>query len=146
MIAELIALNASYKVLKTAFSNGKELLDIGTGVHDYFSAEQEVRKKLEAGEGDVVTRFKAKKALQRAEEELKFELNKESLLGYHEFLQFKADYYNEKKEAKLAEARRIATRNRNIKKGVSTFFKVLACVIVASASLFGVAIYIKGYY
>lgn len=146
MIAELAALNATYKIIKTAFSNGKDLFDMGTGAHDYFSAEQEVKKKLDAGEGDVVTRFKAKKALQRAEEELKFALNKESLLGYHEFLQFKADYYNEQKEAKLVEARRIAARNKRIKKNISTFFKVVVCVLVASASLFGVAIYVKDYY
>jgi Fe2+ transport system protein B len=148
MLAELAILNAAYGVIKTTFTNGKELLNAGTGVHDYLSAEQQVKKKLDAGEGDVVTRFKAKKALQKAEEELKFMLNKESLGGYHEWLQFKADYYNEQKEIrkkilKQQQKRKAALREKihdiiKVTFGVVAFFTVLTIV--------GVTLYVKGYY
>jgi Fe2+ transport system protein B len=148
MLAELAILNAAYGVIKTTFTNGKELLNAGTDVHDYLSAEQQVKKKLEAGEGDVVTRFKAKKALQKAEEELKFMLNKEGLLGYQEWLQFKADYYNEQKEIKRKILRQEQRRKAALREKIDAVIKVTFGVVVFFAILaaIGVTLYVKGYY
>ena len=65
MLAELAIANAAFAVIKTTLSNGRELVDAGKAVGDYFGAEKAIAKQVEAGTGDVLAAFQAKKQLQK---------------------------------------------------------------------------------
>lgn len=143
MIVELIALNSAFKVIKTTLSNGKEILDAGKSIGKFLGAEREVKKKLDAGQLSVADAFKAKNDMAKAEEELKFMLNKQSLLGYHNWIQFKAQYYRDQREAEKLASIRAARRRKAIDANISAAFKALVLVIVISAACFGVAVYLK---
>ena len=102
MLAELAIANAAFKIIKTTLSNGRELLDAGDAVGNYFKAEKDIAKAAASGKGDVLAAFQAKETLARQEEELKYMLNKQRLQGYADFIKFKAQYTRDLREAELA--------------------------------------------
>ena len=48
MLAELAAANAAFAVIKTTISNGRELVDAGQALGNYFSAKSQLAKKVES--------------------------------------------------------------------------------------------------
>ena len=145
MLAELAIANAAFQVIKQTLSNGKELADAGKAVGDYFGAEKAINVKAADGGGDnVLEIFQAKKQLEKQEEELKYMLNKQSLLGYHEFQMFKAQYTRDLRDAEKAEVRQRHQRQQAMQETAALGIKVMGIMLIIMAALFGVALYIKG--
>jgi hypothetical protein len=143
MLLELAALNAAFGVIKTTLENGKELIDAGASLGEFFGAEREVKKKLESGSLSVEDAFTAKRDLERAEAFLKEKLNTERVEGYRIWLDFKAEYYREQRAAELKERKRKAARVRKRDENVALFTKVFGTLFIIIAALFGVAFYLK---
>ena len=140
MLAELAIANAAFAVIKTTLSNGRELVDAGKAVGDYFGAEKAIAKQVEAGTGDVLAAFQAKKQLQKQEEELKFILNKQGLMGYHNFLEFKANYSREQKELQKEQARQKFLRQKKLNENLTIATKVFSIIAIVMIALFVAAL------
>ena len=144
MLAELAIANAAFQVIKNTLQNGRQLADAGKAVGEYFGAEKTIAKAAASGKGNVLAMFQAKEQLARQEEELKFMLNKQRLHGYQDFLEFKAAYSREHKEAERAIVREKAAKAKELDENLAVAMKVFGILIVIIAALFGVAVYIKG--
>ena len=141
MLAELMIANAAFKVIKTTLSNGKEIAECGSALTKYFGASQAIEQKAKLGTGDVLAAYQAKQALERQEEELAWMLNKQGLLGYYKYQQFREEFYKKQKvESKKRKARQ-AQINENINHGLIA----MGIVIVIVAAAFGVAVYLRTY-
>ena len=140
MLAELAIANAAFQVIKTTLSNGRELVDAGSAVGDYFGAEKAIAKQVEAGTGDVLAAFQAKKQLQKQEEQLKFMLNKQGLMGYHNFLEFKANYSREQKELQKEQARQKFLRQKKLNENLTIATKVFSIIAIVMIALFVAAL------
>jgi len=143
MLAELAIANAAFQVIKNTLQNGRELADAGKAVGEYFGAEKTIAKAAASGKGNVLAMFQAKEQLARQEEELKFMLNKQRLHGYQDFLEFKAAYSREQKEAERAVVREKAAKAKALDENLAVAMKVFGILIVIIAALFGVAVYVR---
>ena len=112
MLAELVAANAAYGVIKEALANGGEIYQLGQKLVGYFDASAEIEKKAqESGKGDMEA-FMAKEQLRAQEEELK------QLFIYQGRPGLWTDWLTFKRDAKLAreqEARVLRARARKRK-------------------------------
>jgi len=144
VLAELAIANAAFQVIKQTLSNGKELMDAGDSLGKYFKAEKDIAKAAAKKSGNVLEAFQAKEQLARQEAELKYMLNKQRIQGYADFLQFKAQYSRDAKEAAKEEARLRHKRNKAIEENITIGLQAMGILFVIIAALFGVALYIKG--
>jgi len=141
MLAELMVANAAFAVIKQTLSNGKEIADAGSALTKYFGASQAIEQKAKLGTGDVLAAYQAKQALERQEAELAWMLNKQGLLGYYKYQQFREEFNRKQKvESKKRKARQ-AQINENINHGLIA----LGIVIIIVGAAFGVAIYLRTY-
>ena len=144
MLAELMVANAAFKVIKQTLSNGRELMDAGQAVNAYFGAEKAINIKAANSSGtDVLEAFQAKKQLEKQEEELKFILNKQSLLGYHEFQQFKAQFSRDRKEAEKERLRKKAASAKALQENLGIAIKIASVLLLIMGALFGVTLYLR---
>ena len=144
MLAELMAANAAFSIIKKTLCNGKELLDAGAAVTDYFGASSAINKEVASkGKTNALEAYQAQQQLMRQEEELKQMLNKQSMMGYHDFLQFKAQFARDQKEVAKVQARKKYQRAAAIEENITIAIKVFAILAVILATLFGVAIYLR---
>jgi hypothetical protein len=144
MLAELAIANAAFAVIKQTLMNGKEISDAGKAVGDYFTSEKEIQIQAANGSGDnLLEAYQAKQHLQKQEEDLKFMLNKQGLMGYHNFLQFKANYTREQKELQKVALRKKIASAKAFEENLNIAVKVFGILAVIMASLFGVAIYLR---
>jgi hypothetical protein len=141
MLIELMAANAAFAVIKQTLSNGKEIADAGSALTKYFSASQAIEKKAKLGTGDVLAAYQAKQAIERQEKELEFMLNKQGLLGYYKYQQFRDEFHKKQKDASKKQKVRQAKINSNINDGLIA----LGIVIIILAATFGVAFYLRTY-
>ena len=144
MIAELMVANAAFKVIKQALTNGKELFDVAEATSKYFKAENDIAKEVATkGKGSALEAYQAQQQLRKQEDELKYMLNKQGLLGYANFLQFKAEWARDQKEqAKLA-ARKRHQRAKALEANITIGLKVMSTLLIILAALFGVALYVR---
>ena len=144
MLAELAIANAAFSVIKQTLANGRELADAGKAVGAYFNAEKDIQIQAANGSSDnLLEAFQAKKQLEKQEAELKFMLNKQSLLGYHEFQMFKAQFSRDRKEAEKVALRKKMASAKAFEENLNIAVKVFGILAVIMASLFGVAIYLR---
>jgi|TARA_R110000772_G_scaffold204433_1_gene314549 hypothetical protein len=141
MLAELMVANAAFAVIKQTLSNGKEIADAGSALTKYFSASQSIQQKAKMGTGDVLAAYQAKQAIERQEKELEFMLNKQGLLGYYKYQQFRDEFHNNQKQAAKKRKVQQAKLNSNINDGL----KAMGIVIIIMAACFGVAYYVGTY-
>ena len=142
MLAELAIANAAFQVIKQTLSNGKEIADAGSALTKYFSASQSIQQKAKMGTGDVLAAYQAKQAIERQEKELEFMLNKQGLLGYYKYQQFRDEFHNNQKQAAKKRKVQQAKLNSNINDGL----KAMGIVIIIMAACFGVAYYLGTYW
>jgi len=142
VLAELAIANAAFGAIKQALSNGKELFEAGDAVNDYFKAENTLAKEVEKrGKVSALEAYQAQQQLRKQEEELKFMLNKQGLLGYSNFLQFRAEWARDQKEqAKLA-LRKKHQRAKAREANLTLALKVGGIILLIMGALFGVAFY-----
>ena len=143
MLAELAIANAAFKIIKTTLSNGNELFSAGKAVTDYFGAEKDIAKAAASGKGNALEAYQAQQQLRKQEDELKYMLNKQGLLGYHNFLEFKAKFSREQKEVARLEAHKRHTRQAAIQENISVGLKAMGIIVIIIAALFGVALYLR---
>ena len=141
MLAELMIANAAFKVIKTTLSNGKEIADAGSALTKYFGASQAIEQKAKLGTGDVLAAYQAKQALERQEKELEFMLNKQGLLGYYKYQQFRDESHKKQK----ADAKKRKTRQAKINSNINDGLIAMGIVIMILAAAFGIFYYIRTY-
>ena len=145
MLAELAIANAAFKVIKQALINGKDILDAGEAAGKYFKASSDIAKEVETkGKGSALEAYQAQQQLRKQEDELKYMLNKQGLLGYANFVQFRAEWSRDQKEQVKLEARRKYQRAKALEENISIGLKVGGTLLLIMGALFGVAIYLKG--
>ena len=144
MLAELMVANAAFKVIKQALSNGKELFDVAESASQYFKAENDIAKEVESkGKGSALEAYQAQQQLRKQEDELKYLLNKQGLLGYANFLQFKAEWSRDQKEQVRLAARKKHQRAKALEANITIGLKVGGTLLLIMAALFGVALYLR---
>ena len=144
MLAELAIANAAFSVIKQALSNGKQLLDVADATSKYFKAENDIAKEVATkGKGSALEAYQAQQQLRKQEDELKYLLNKQGLLGYANFLQFKAEWSRDQKEQARLEARRRHQRAEALEENITAGLKALAILTMVMGAAFGVAVYLK---
>tara|TARA_R110000851_G_scaffold176174_1_gene322780 strand:- start:1113 stop:1541 length:429 start_codon:yes stop_codon:yes gene_type:complete len=139
VLAELAIANAAFKIIKTTLSNGKEIADAGSALTKYFGASQSIQQKAKLGTGDVLAAYQAKQAIERQEKELEFMLNKQGLLGYYKYQQFKEEFNRKQK----AEVRKRVAEQKALEDNITLAIKVMGILLVIVAALFGVALYLR---
>ena len=146
MLAEIALANSLYKVVSTAFKNGKSIYEMGSQLTDYFSATHEVQKKA----GDSSSKGTALEAYQFAEQQriqranLEWHMKKSRLNGWTDFVRFEAEWHRERREEEAAVIKKKARQAAKLQKDVALGINVGICMILALGLLFGIAIYIKG--
>tara|TARA_B110000238_G_scaffold2130_1_gene2081 strand:+ start:379 stop:807 length:429 start_codon:yes stop_codon:yes gene_type:complete len=140
MLAELAIANAAFAVIKTTLANGKEIADAGSALTNYFSASQSIQQKAKMGTGDVLAAYQAKQAIEKQEKELEFMLNKQGLLGYYKYQQFRDDFFKKQKDA----AKKQIVKSNKRKDNLATGFLVTIIIMAVLSTFVGVLIYIKG--
>ena len=144
MLAELAIANAAFGVIKQALSNGKELFDVAESASQYFKAENDIAKEVEAkGKGSALEAYQAQLQLRKQEDELKYMLNKQGLLGYSNFLQFKAEWSRDQKEQVKLAARKKHQQAKALEANIALGLKVMGTLLLILGALFGVAIYLR---
>ena len=141
MLAELILLNSAFGVIKETVTNGKDLLDAGASLGQFFGAERAVKKKLEAGKLSVEDAFAAKRDLEKAEVELKYILNKERIGGYMIWLEFKTEYYRDQRASEKLELRKRRKRANALQANLAIGIKAGLIILIIMGALFGVALH-----
>ena len=140
MLAELAIANAAFAVIKTTLANGKEIADAGSALTKYFGASQSIQQKAKMGTGDVLAAYQAKQAIEKQEKELEFMLNKQGLLGYYKYQQFRDEFFKKQKDAAVKKRVKAKKLQGNLEVGfIITFFAV-----VFIGAFVGVLVYIKG--
>ena len=140
MLAELAIANAAFQVIKQTLANGKEIADAGSALTKYFGASQSIQQKAKMGTGDVLAAYQAKQAIEKQEKELEWMLNKQGLLGYYKYQQFRDDFFKQQKDA----AKKQRVRAKKIKSNVETGFLVTLLTVLFLGAFVGLLIYIKG--
>ena len=141
MLAELAIANAAFSVIKQTLANGREVADAGSALTKYFGASQAIEQKAKLGTGDVLAAYQAKQAIERQEKELEFMLNKQGLLGYYKYQQFRDEFQKKQKDA----AKKQKIKNAKINSTINDVLIALGIVIIIVAAAFGVAIYLRTY-
>jgi len=139
MLAELAIANAAFQVIKTTLSNGKEIADAGSALTKYFGASQAIEQKAKLGTGDVLAAYQAKQALVRQEEELAWMLNKQGLLGYYKYQQFREEFYKKQK----VESKKRRAKQKALEENLSLAVKVFGILILIMGAAVGVLVYFK---
>ena len=140
MLAELAIANAAFAVIKQTLANGKEIADAGSALTNYFGASQSIQQKAKMGTGDVLAAYQAKQAIEKQEKELEFMLNKQGLLGYYKYQQFRDEFFKKQKDAAVKKRVKAKKLQGNLEVGfIITFFTV-----VFIGAFVGVLVYIKG--
>lgn len=146
MLTEIALANSLYKVVSTAFKNGKSIYEMGSQLTDYFSATHEVQKKA----GDSSSRgtalecwqFQEQQRIQRAN--LEHHMKKSRLNGWTDFVRFEAEWHRQRREEEAALIKKKARQAAKLQKDISLGINVGICMILALGLLFGIAVYIKG--
>ena len=60
MLAEIAAASAAYTTIKTAISQGRELVDVGKSIGAFVSAEEDLKAKVEKKKNSVFTKVLGK--------------------------------------------------------------------------------------
>ena len=139
MLAELAIANAAFQVIKQTLSNGKEIADAGSALTKYFGASQAIEQKAKLGTGDVLAAYQAKQALVRQEEELAWMLNKQGLLGYYKYQQFREEFYKKQK----VESKKRRAKQKALEENLSLAVKVFGILILIMGAAVGVLVYFK---
>ena len=144
MIAELALANAAFATIKATLANGRELLDAGKAVGDYFGAASAISKEVATkGKNSALEAYQAQQQMMRQEEELKHLLNSQSMMGYFDFLEFKAKFARDQKEAARLVTKKKYQRQQAVEDALTLGIKVMLGLLATIATLFGAIIYLR---
>jgi hypothetical protein len=148
MLAELAAANAAFNVIKAALANGKELSALGGRVFDYFDNKAKIQEKATAkaagGARSDMEEFMALEQLKQQEEHLRESMVYAGRPGmWDDWVKFQAAAARKRREAKEAEARRIALRKQRAEQFVEYAAIGIATIVFAALMVYGIVIYMK---
>jgi hypothetical protein len=145
MIAELAAANAAYAVIKAALANGKELSALGSKVFDYFDNKAKIQEKAtQKGGGSDLEEFMALEQLKQQEEHLRESMVYAGRAGmWEDWQRFQAAAAKRRREAKEAEARRVASRKKRAEQMVEYIAISLAGLILTALIIYGIVLYVR---
>jgi hypothetical protein len=134
MIAEMMAINAAFGVIKEVVGNGMDLYDCGAQLSSFFDNKASLQKKVNSAPPDRrgnLEEFFALEKIKQQEEELRQLMQWTGRAGlWDDWLQFQADAARARREAEAAEKLRIYERRQNIRKYAEWS---IAAIIVAGA-------------
>jgi hypothetical protein len=134
MIAEMMAINAAYGVIKEVVGNGMDLYDCGAQLSSFFDNKASLQKKVNSAPPDRrgnLEEFFALEKIKQQEEELRQLMQWTGRAGlWDDWLKFQADAAKARREAEAAEKLRIYERRQNTRKYAEW---TIAAIIVAGA-------------
>jgi hypothetical protein len=143
MLAELMAANAAFSVIKQALANGKELSALGSRVFDYFDNKAKIQEKAtQKGGGSDLEEFMALEQLKQQEEELRERMVYAGRPGmWEDWVKFQAQAARRRREQKEAAARAVIVRKARMEQMVEYIAVGIATVILAALMIYGIFIY-----
>jgi len=141
MILETIAViqtaNAAIGAVKELVGNGKDLMDCGKELGEYFGAKSEIQKKADRnGSGNALEMFFELEKLKQQEEQLKEMMIYQGRPGmWTDWLNFQAQQKRAREDAEKEAKRKAMAKRKAIKNGL-----VVTGVLVLSFGLIGGAI------
>jgi hypothetical protein len=145
MLAELMAANAAFNVIKQALANGKELSALGSKVFDYFDNKAKIQEKAtQKGGGSDMQEFMALEQLKQQEEHLRESMVYAGRAGmWDDWQKFQAQAARRRREQKEAAARAVILRKERMEKLIEYIAVGIATVILAGLTVGGLVIYMK---
>jgi hypothetical protein len=115
MIAELMAANAAFAVIKEAVQNSGDLMNAGQAVFQYFDQKSAIQKKYEdkakKAKTNDIEEFFALEQLKKQETELREIMQWQGRAGmWTDWLEFQKQAKQKREEARKAELRAAAAR------------------------------------
>ena len=145
MIAEVMAANATFNVIKQALANGKELHQLGSRVFDYFDNKAKIQEKAtQKGGGSDLEEFMALEQLKQQEEELRERMVYAGRPGmWGDWVKFQAAAARKRREAQEAAKREKARKAARLAQLTEYIAIGMASLILAALMIGGIVIYMK---
>lgn len=135
MLAELVAINAAYGVIKEVVGNGQELYAAGQHIAQFFNTKYELQKKLNEKPPDQrnqLEEFFALEEIKAREQELKELMIIAGRPGlWDDWLQFQADQARARREEIARLEREAYEKQQKIKH----WFEIAAAGVIITAAL-----------
>ena len=136
MIAELMACNAAYAVIKEAVQNSGDLMAAGESLFKYFDSKAEIQKKAASKGGSDrgdLEEFMALEQLKKQEEELREMMIYQGRAGlWTDWLKFQLEA---KKKREAVEREKVLKRQRIIDRIKDTGMIILIIVLLGGLGL-----------
>jgi hypothetical protein len=145
VIAELMAANAAFSVIKQALANGKELHQLGSRVFDYFDSKAKIQENAtKKGGGSDLEEFMALEQLKQQEEELRERMVYAGRPGmWNDWIKFQAAAARKRREAKEAAAKEAQRRHQELEDLAEYIAIGLAVIVLAGLLVGGFIIYMN---
>jgi hypothetical protein len=143
MIAELMAANAAFAVIKETINNGGDLLSAGQKLFDYFDSKAVIQKKArDGGMKSDLEEFMALEQLKKQELELREMMQWQGRAGmWDDWLKFQLEA---KKKREAAEREKVLRRQRIIDRIKDTGMILLIVVLLGGIGvIIGAAIWLS---
>jgi hypothetical protein len=119
MLAELMAANAAFQVIKEAVQNSGDLMNAGNAIFQYFDSKSAIQKKYEdkakKAKTNDIEEFFALEQLKKQEVELREMMQWQGRAGmWTDWLEFQKQAKAKRDEARKAELRAAAARKAKI--------------------------------
>jgi len=143
MLAEVMAANAAFNVIKQALANGKELSALGSKVFDYFDNKAKIQESVtKKGGGSDLEEFMALEQLRLQEEELRERMVYAGRPGmWNDWVKFQAAAARKRREEAEAAARAAKLRKAKMERLVEYIAIGIATVILAGLIIYGIVLY-----
>jgi len=143
MLAEVMAANAAFNVIKQALANGKELHQLGSRVFDYFDNKAKIQENAtKKGGGSDLAEFMALEQLRQQEEELRERMVYAGRPGmWGDWQKFQAAAARKRREAKEEAEREAVRRKENMAQLVEYIVLGMASVVLAALLIYGIVLY-----
>jgi hypothetical protein len=143
MIAEVMAANAAFNVIKQALANGKELHQLGSRVFDYFDNKAKIQENVtKKGGGSDLEEFMALEQLRQQEEELRERMVYAGRPGmWGDWQKFQAQAARQRREAKEAAEREALRRKEQLARLVEYIALGVASLVLAALLIYGIVLY-----
>ena len=134
MLAELVAANAAFAVIKQAVANGKDIAAAGSAIAEFVGAKEKLQNKAQKkGNGSDLEEFMALEQIRQREDELKqfmIYAGRPGLWGDWQRFQAKA-----RVARREAEQERVRKRKHHFEVAIITFLLIVFAGILGSIVL-----------
>jgi hypothetical protein len=143
MLAEVMAANAAFNVIKQALANGKELHQLGSRVFDYFDNKAKIQESVtKKGGGSDLEEFMALEQLRQQEEELRERMVYAGRPGmWGDWQKFQAQAARKRREDAEAAAREKKRRAERLAQLTEYIVLGMASVVLAALLIYGIVLY-----